>query len=87
MRALAEKDRHIEGCWTGYSPSLERSILKKAKYLEDAPAREAPLEPAPVPVPVPAPAAPAVVERPQPSPAPSGSPFAEKLQQAWRKDP
>ncbi len=42
MRALAEKDRHIEGFWTGYSPSLERSILKKAKYLEDAPAREAP---------------------------------------------
>ena len=41
MRALAEKDRHIDGCWTGYSPSLERAILKKAKYLEDAPAREA----------------------------------------------
>ena len=47
MRALAEKDRHIEGCWTGYSPSLERSILKKAKYLEDAPAREARSDPAP----------------------------------------
>src|SRR5580700_3442364 len=42
MRALEEKDRHIEGCWTGYSPSLERAILKKAKYLEDTPAREVP---------------------------------------------
>ncbi len=35
MRALAEKDRHVEGCWTGYSASLDRSILKKSKYLED----------------------------------------------------
>ncbi len=46
MRALAEKDRHIEGCWTGYSPSLERSILKKAKYLDDEPPREASAAPA-----------------------------------------
>ena len=93
MRALAEKDRHIEGCWTGYSPSLERAILKKAKYLEDAPVRD------------PSAGAPASGEgaplehvgstSPQPPPTaenqqhftPSSSPFAEKLQQAWRKDP
>ncbi len=60
MRALAEKDRRIEGSWTGYSPSLERSILKKAKYLEDAsaavveiaaaPVTAAPVEPAPPPL-------------------------------------
>src|SRR5271163_662046 len=63
MRALEEKDRHIEGFWTGYSPSLERSILKKAKYLEDAPARDASAPP-PVPLePVPA----AAPEPPQPA--------------------
>ena len=34
MRAFLEKDKHIDGCWTGYSTSLERSVLKKRKYLE-----------------------------------------------------
>ena len=101
MRALAEKDRHVEGCWTGYNASLERSILKKAKYLEDAAPRAAPLALA------------ASHDRrsarrrrnrlwncrlqpsrgairdsvePQPRFSPTSSPFAEKLQQAWRKD-
>ncbi len=65
MRALAEKDRHIEGCWTGYSPSLERSVLKKPKYLEDGPTSNAPApdvaaESAP----------PASVQAPEPAPAP-----------------
>jgi 3'-5' exoribonuclease len=85
MRALAEKDRHIEGCWTGYSPSLERSILKKAKYLEgEAPAAEPALAPTPA-----EPAAPQAQQPPEPLQqqfTPTGSPFAEKLQQAWRKD-
>jgi 3'-5' exoribonuclease len=108
MRGLAEKDRHIEGCWTGYSPSLERSVLKKTKYLEDAPTPE------PAPAPMPAELAarhsqqrPEAQQRPEgqqppeaqrppehrqpPEPqqqrfAPTSSPFAEKLQQAWRKD-
>ena len=35
MRALVAKDRQVEGCWTGYNASLERSVLKKAKYLEE----------------------------------------------------
>lgn len=102
MRALAEKDRHVEGSWTGYSNALERSILKKAKYLEDAPP---PRPPAAL-----APSAPASSEpasghsseqpaehssehpaahsefHPPQRPAPLASPFAEKLQQAWRKD-
>jgi 3'-5' exoribonuclease len=73
MRALAANDRHIEGCWTGYSPSLERSILKRANYLADPPPREVPVVTPSSPEP--------------PSEASSGSPFAEKLQQAWRKDP
>ena len=95
MRALAEKDRHIEGCWTGYSTSLERSVLKKAKFLEEiAVAAESPANPPPAASAPPAPASlqqPPERERP-PEPqhqgaAPSSSPFAEKLQQAWRKDP
>jgi hypothetical protein len=88
MRALAANDRHIDGCWTGYSPSLERSILKKVKYLEDgAPSPESappstPAEPAaPQSQPLPAP------EHQQQRFTPTSSPFAEKLQQAWRKDP
>jgi 3'-5' exoribonuclease len=94
MRALAEKDRHIEGCWTGYSTAMERSILKKAKYLEDAPpATESPVAESRIAGPV----APPVAQRhPDPDPpaerqrpdfAPSNTAFAEKLQQAWRKDP
>ena len=94
MRALAEKDRHIEGCWTGYSTAMERSILKKAKYLEDAPpATESPVAESRVAEPVappvgqrhPDPDPPA--ERQRPDFAPSNTAFAEKLQQAWRKDP
>jgi 3'-5' exoribonuclease len=111
MRALAEKDRHIEGCWTGYSPSLERSILKKAKYLDGAAARdlpgtsssavEPPRRPSELAVPIPqdslaapnppvptlAPESPAAAEHRQSRLAAPDSAFAEKLQQAWRKDP
>jgi 3'-5' exoribonuclease len=37
MRALIEKDQAVEGVWTGYSSALERSALKKRKFLEPAP--------------------------------------------------
>ena len=37
MRILVDRDRQVEGLFTGYSVSMERSILKKGKYLEDAP--------------------------------------------------
>ena len=47
MRAFIEKDRQVEGCWTGYNNTLERSVLKKDKYLEP-PARRP--EPEPVTV-------------------------------------
>ena len=100
MRALAEKDRHVEGCWTGYNASLERAILKKAKYLEDAPAASAPVTIAPAaaldsPAPSPPPASVAasanqaaaqVPAETAPRFSPTPSPFAEKLQQVWRKD-
>jgi 3'-5' exoribonuclease len=45
MRALADKDRQVEGHWTPYSPALERMILKKAKYLAEG----VPEQPAPPP--------------------------------------
>lgn len=92
MRAMVAKDRHIEGCWTAYSPSLDRSVLKKAKYLDDT----AP-EPMPEPAAVEAPVDGEPVKTMQSTPpAPSAQPersqfansvFAEKLQQAWRKEP
>src|SRR5580698_1780268 len=34
MRGLIERDRLVEGVWTGYSSALERTVLKKEKYLE-----------------------------------------------------
>src|ERR1700676_3497473 len=72
MRSLVAKDRHVDGCWTGYHTSLERSLLKKAKYLEeDADVSAAEIAPPP---PLPAlHAAQPVANRPQ-----APSPFAEK---------
>ncbi len=88
MRAFLEKDRQVDGCWTGYNPTLERSFLKKRKYLEgpDAPVSAAPVAPAEA---LPAPgmsneaAATQAVRRPQGLPA---SPFADKLTGALRKE-
>lgn len=81
MRAALARDRRVDGCWTAYNSSLERAVLKKARYLEELdkiPPRPAsdPAPPAPVATPVAPPAPPP--ERPI-------SPFAEKLQQVWRK--
>jgi 3'-5' exoribonuclease len=96
MRALVAKDRLVEGYWTSYNASLERSVLKKGKYLEEQPAASE--KPAEAPEPE-ASAEPALPPAPQthapqthtpqthtPPPAPApGSLFAEKLEQAWRK--
>src|SRR5579862_7464229 len=83
MRSLVAKDRHVEGCWTGYNASLERSLLKKARYLDeelDEPIPEiAILEPPRVEEPMTP--APATASHPRPS-----SMFAEKLKEAFRKD-
>lgn len=85
MRSCIEKDRQVDGCWTGYNPALERSVLKKRKYLDPpvAAAAAAPKLPAPQPVnsaPLPSPARP-----PQPPlRAPQQSAFAEKLNSALR---
>src|SRR4029077_12179265 len=42
MRQMVDRDRQVEGLFTGYSASMERSILKKAKYLEEPAAAPAP---------------------------------------------
>ncbi len=47
MRGLLEHDRLIDGNWTTYSSILERSALKKDRFLDDA----APKKPEPSPVP------------------------------------
>jgi 3'-5' exoribonuclease len=87
MRSMVAKDRHVEGCWTGYSPSLERSLLKKAKYLDEEPAGSPPEIAPAVPVPVQqTPASQPSAPHPMSSRLPSPSAFAEKLKEAWRKD-
>jgi 3'-5' exoribonuclease len=37
IRGVVERDRLVAGVWTGYSAPLDRSILKKRKYLEAQP--------------------------------------------------
>jgi 3'-5' exoribonuclease len=88
MRALVAKDRLVEGYWTGYNASLERSVLKKAKYLEEESPSSAPVKPAQPQVAPP----PEREIRAEPAPQPvvpvpqaASSIFAEKLEQAWRK--
>ncbi len=90
MRSLVAKDRHVDGCWTAYNASLERSLLKKAKYLE----QELSSTPTEIASPLPVQHTPAqhtpVQHPPAPLPVPSApsahSVFAEKLKQAFRKD-
>lgn len=82
MRHLIESDRLVDGCFTGYSSSLERVLLKKDKYLNGAPAAAAA---APVPSRPPAAASETKPEPKQPSlfPAPkTSSVFGDKLLQA-----
>ncbi len=69
MRALIERDQSLEGAWTGYSSVLERSALKKNKFLE--------LEPKPRSTPKPASPASAGERRDEPA-----SPFSDKLRSA-----
>jgi 3'-5' exoribonuclease len=86
MRGLLDRDRQIEGMWTGYSTALDRSVLKKAKFLNaaqpDVLKSDAP-QTAPASAPVPATAPPAQAKRPEPS----ASPFASKLVDALRTKP
>ena len=40
LRGLIEQDRQIDGFWTSHNNSLDRPVLKKAKYLEGAPTQD-----------------------------------------------
>src|SRR5581483_9451440 len=40
MRRLLDTDRQVEGCFTSYSTSLERVLLKKERYLSGPPVPE-----------------------------------------------
>jgi 3'-5' exoribonuclease len=91
MRAFLQKDRHVEGCWTGYNASLERSVLKKQKFLDEE-EQENPT-PAPASPPVAAVVAavkPEAPKQPPPVQPPQFKPqslFGEKLQGALHKEP
>ncbi len=75
MRGLIERDRQIEGVWTGYSTALDRSVLKKNKFLDaEAPTAN-----------VASPEQPTLKSRP-PRSEPSSSPFASKLKDALGSD-
>jgi 3'-5' exoribonuclease len=83
MRGLVERDRLVEGAWTGYSSALDRTILKKRKFL----APESGCEPAaetPRVEPHAKPPAPALQQPKRPAAAPS--PFGEKLATALERD-
>jgi 3'-5' exoribonuclease len=84
MRALLAKDRTVEGCFTGFSPALERMVLKKDRFLETggAPLPRRPAAPAPQRE-QPSPEAEKPAQPPLAAAAPrSNSVFGEKLLQA-----
>ncbi len=72
MRALIDRDRQIEGVWTGYSSPLERAALKKRKYLDATPAAAAATPPA---------------AKQNPRASGPESPFADKLRGALGGSP
>lgn len=85
MRGLIEKDSRIGGHWTGFSQALERSVLKKDRYLSEEPPGPA-SGPASRPVLVAdaKPVAQPTTSGPRPA---GGSPFADKLNQALAVKP
>jgi 3'-5' exoribonuclease len=49
IRGMVERDRFLDGVWTGYSTALDRSVLKKQKFLNPQPPPAPPAQkPAPV---------------------------------------
>jgi 3'-5' exoribonuclease len=71
MRSLLERDRLVEGAWTGYSAVLGRTALKKRRFLEGPPVIEQPK--------------PSKPPTPEPRPDPGGL-FAAKLRGALTPD-
>jgi 3'-5' exoribonuclease len=81
MRAAADRDPYAEGAWTGYVPSLERTILKKDRFLRAAAAGAAPVAGATVDVATPKVMAPVLkpAAQKQPSRPETPSLFGERL--------
>jgi 3'-5' exoribonuclease len=92
MRGLIERDRLVEGCFTGFHAALDRSVLKKDRYLNGEtaprpPRPAAPAEPANgAASPIAPVAAPAMAAHPLFAAKPD-SPFADKLKQALQGAP
>jgi 3'-5' exoribonuclease len=88
MRHLLETDRQLAGNFTGFSPTLERVVLKKDRYLAGPVAEPSSAPPnAPASPPIRALAAQMPVPAPAPMAAPpprNSSPFGDKLLQALR---
>jgi 3'-5' exoribonuclease len=98
MRALVEKDRQVEGCFTNYSPALERTVLKMDRYWMNGAAPAASPKPAASLKPAPdeaafeageAPAPPVPAAAPPPAQRPlfppeTNSLFGDKLKQALK---
>jgi 3'-5' exoribonuclease len=77
MRALIERDKQVDGCFTVFSPALERTALKKDRYLGQNTVVQA-LTPALAHGEANAPEPPKA-EHPLFASAPKVSPFADKL--------
>lgn len=73
MQSLIEKDKLVEGVWTAYSSTLDRSALKKCKFLE-------PETPVAAPSPV------EQVAEPRKGAAEPASTFAAKLMNALERE-
>jgi len=97
MRALVEKDRQVEGCFTSFHAALSRPVLKKERFLNGkaapaaspAPPTESLKSPSPAPISAGEPASEAAppVARTSAAAHPlfapkQESPFADKLRQA-----
>jgi 3'-5' exoribonuclease len=75
MRSSLHRDRHLEGCWTGYNPVLARPLLKKDRFLNGEEGIPANLANAAV-----------AAERAGPDTTKASSLFGEKLQNALRRN-
>jgi 3'-5' exoribonuclease len=71
MRGSLGNDRHVDGCWTGYNPALDRPLLKKQRFLDPEPEQ---------------PATAGVQQAAAPSTAKPHSVFGDKLQNALNRN-
>ncbi len=79
MRAMIEKDAQLGGLFTPYSPTLERVVLRKQRYLDPSPLPSGPVALSP--------AAPANPESSAPRPTPTAnSLFGDRLRAAIQED-